>query len=61
MTYCLLLPHFDLVLSEMKPIIGSVIASNSLGTKKMIPHNIGSNPRSCTNTTIKIETAAGNS
>ena len=30
-TYCLLLPHLDLVLSEIKPIKGSVIASINLG------------------------------
>ena len=32
-TYCLLRPHFDFVLSEMNPMIGSVMASKSLGTK----------------------------
>ena len=37
-TYCFLLPHLDFVLSEMNPIIGSVIASNSLGTKETTPH-----------------------
>ena len=45
-TYCLLRPHFDLVLSDMKPIRGSVIASNSRGANCNIPHIIAANPKS---------------
>ena len=44
--YCLLLPHFDLVLSEINPMIGSVTASRNLGKKKINPHKKGGNPRS---------------
>ena len=36
-TYCLLLPHFDFVLSEMNPIIGSVRESNIRGQEKLLP------------------------
>ena len=59
-TYCLLLPHFDFVLSEINPIIGSVIASKKRGKKKISPHNKGGKPKSCTRTTMKIPRAAGN-
>ena len=58
--YCLRRPHRDLVLSETKPMTGSVIASTTLGKKKIKPHIKGSNPKSCTNTTIKTPRAAGN-
>ena len=36
-TYCLLLPHLDLVLSEINPMTGSVIASKNLGIKAITP------------------------
>ena len=32
-TYCLRRPHLDFVLSDIKPMIGSVIESNILGKK----------------------------
>ena len=35
--YWRLLPHLDLVLSEIKPIKGSVMASKSLGIKNIMP------------------------
>ena len=59
-TYNLRRPHFDRVLSEIYPMIGSVIASNILGTNWMIPHRRAANPRSCTNTMMKTPKAAGN-
>ena len=36
-TYCLLLPHLDFVLSEMNPMIGSVIESKIRGAKETTP------------------------
>ena len=36
-TYCLLLPHLDFVLSDIKPFNGSVKASINLGTKAITP------------------------
>ena len=60
-TYCLLLPHLDFVLSEIKPIKGSVIASINLGIKAIIPYKSGLKPRSWIKTTINIESNAGNS
>ena len=59
-TYCLRLPQTDLVLSEMKPIIGSKKASNILGRKNKMPHIHVGIPKFSTNTTIKIPKAAGN-
>ena len=59
-TYCLRLPHLDRVLSDMKPIIGSIKASKILGKKKVIPHIQVGIPKFSTNTTIKIPKAAGN-
>jgi len=44
-TYCLRLPHLDLVLSEIKPIIGSVKESNILGKKYITPHIQPGNPK----------------
>ena len=58
--YCLRRPHRDRVLSEIKPINGSVMASTTRGKKKMSPHMTGSKPKSCTNTTINTPSAAGN-
>ena len=60
-TYCLLLPHLDFVLSEIKPIKGSVIASINLGIKAIIPYKSGLKPRSWIKTTINIDSNAGNS
>jgi hypothetical protein len=37
-TYCLRLPQTDLVLSEIKPIIGSVKESKRRGIKNKTPH-----------------------
>ena len=59
-TYCLLLPQTDLVLSDMKPIMGSKNASNILGTKNKKPHIHDGIPKFSTNTTIKMPKAAGN-
>ena len=59
-TYCLLFPQVDLVLSEIKPINGSVIASTSLGTKAITLYNKGLKPRFWIKTTMKIPKAAGN-
>lgn len=59
-TYCLLRPHLDLVLSDMKPMIGSVIESNMRGANDTTPHIHPGKPKSWTNTTIKILMAAGN-
>ena len=59
-TYCLRLPQIDLVLSDIKPIIGSKKASNTLGRKNKIPHIHEGIPRFSTKTTIKIPKAAGN-
>jgi hypothetical protein len=59
-TYCLLLPHTDLVLSDTKPIIGSKKASTILGAKNKIPHIQAGNFKSSTKTTIKMPRAAGN-
>ena len=36
-TYCLLLPHFDFVLSEMNPMMGSVRESNIRGARETTP------------------------
>ena len=60
-TYCRLLPHLDFVLSDIKPINGSVKASINLGTKAITPYNSGLNPRSWINTTINIDSNAGKS
>ena len=59
-TYCLRLPQTDLVLSEMKPMIGSKKASNILGRKNKMPHIQVGIPKFSTSTTIKIPKAAGN-
>ena len=59
-TKCLLRPHFERVLSEIKPMIGSVKESKTRGRKNKIPHKKGGNPSPCTSTTIKIPRAAGN-
>jgi hypothetical protein len=37
-TYCRRLPHLDFVLSEINPIIGSVIESKILGASDTTPH-----------------------
>ncbi len=58
--YCRRLPHLDLVLSEIKPIIGSVIASKILGTRKTNDHIHPEKLRSSIKTTIKIPRIAGN-
>ena len=59
-TYCLRLPQTDLVLSEIKPMIGSKNASNIRGRKNNTPHIQDGIPKFSTNTTIKIPKAAGN-
>jgi hypothetical protein len=59
-TYCLRLPQTDLVLSDIKPMMGSKNASNILGTKNKNPHIHDGIPKFSTNTTIKIPKAAGN-
>ena len=45
-TYCLLLPHFDFVLSEINPIIGSVMESKIRGAKDTTPHIQPGKPKS---------------
>ncbi len=59
-TYCLRLPQTDLVLSEIKPMIGSKNASNILGRKNRMPHIQDGIPKFSTSTTMKIPKAAGN-
>jgi hypothetical protein len=59
-TYCRRRPHFERVLSEMKPMIGSVSESNTRGRKNSTPHIQPGKPMSCTSTTMKMPSAAGN-
>ena len=59
-TYCLRRPQVDRVLSEMKPMIGSVTESKTRGRKNRMPHIQPGKPRSCTSTTMKMPSAAGN-
>ena len=58
--YGLRRPHRERVLSDMKPMTGSVMASTSRGRKNRMPHSTGSIPRPLTSTTMKIASAAGN-
>ena len=59
-TYCLRRPHFERVLSEINPIIGSVIESNIRGKKNKIPHKTGEKPIPSIRIIIKTPNAAGN-
>ena len=59
-TYCLRRPQFERVLSEMKPMIGSMTASKTRGRKNRMPHIQVGKPMSCTSTTMKMPSAAGN-
>ncbi|MEY3251543.1 MAG: hypothetical protein RL227_516 [Pseudomonadota bacterium] len=59
-TYCLRRPQVERVLSEMKPMIGSVTESNTRGRKNSTPHIQPGKPMSCTSTTMKMPSAAGN-
>ena len=59
-TYCLRRPQVERVLSEIKPMIGSVTESKTRGRKNSTPHIQGGKPRFCTSTTIKMPRAAGN-
>ena len=59
-TYCLRRPHFERVLSEMNPMMGSVMASKTRGKNWMMPHRRAAKPRSCTNTMMNTPRAAGN-
>ena len=58
--YGLLRPHFELVLSEIKPIIGSVRASNILGRPPNKPAKKGSIPNAVSKKNIKKPRAPGN-
>ena len=59
-TYCRLRPHLDFVLSEIKPINGSVMESKARGAKNITDHIQPGNPKSWTKTTINMLIIAGN-
>jgi hypothetical protein len=58
--YGLRLPHFELVLSEIKPIMGSVIASKIRGSPPSNPAKNGSIPNAVNRKNIKNPKAPGN-
>jgi hypothetical protein len=58
--YGLLLPHLEVVLSVINPIIGSVSASKNLGIAESNPAIAGSIPKAVIKKTEKTPNAPGN-
>jgi hypothetical protein len=58
--YGLLLPHFEVVLSEINPIIGSERASKNLGIADNNPAIAGSIPKAVIKKNEKTPSAPGN-